>query len=198
MNTKELEKLKRDKACRAAQSGNSDEGGQGLQRALFLHFFFREWRVPCQLRHWVGELYPIWVKESGAQSLQSETFAQGNHSTGLLRSVWYQSISIKYQDSIYSIHLTDSICQKIGLARPKIGSELWEVIHQVAFACFRYAHGHIMHGNHDDHAVGTCVSGGSKTLSSEVQSATQTETTPPKISKTKQFKCFSFARPQAI
>ena len=48
------------------------------------------------------------------------------------------------------------------------------------------------------HAVGTWVSGGCKTLSSEVQPATQTETAPPKISKTKQFKCFSFARPQAI
>lgn len=31
MNTKELEKPKRDKTCRAARSRNSDEGGQGLQ-----------------------------------------------------------------------------------------------------------------------------------------------------------------------
>ena len=114
MNTKELEKPKRDKTCRAARSRNSDEGGQGLQSG----------RIGC-----AGSIIAfLFSGMEGAMSVE----AQGNDSTGLLRSVWYQSISNKRQDSIYSIHLIDSICQKIGLARPKIGSELWEVIHQVA------------------------------------------------------------------
>ena len=52
-----------------------------------------------------------------------------------------------------------------------------------------YEHGHVIHGNHDNNAVGTWALGSCKTLSEEVQSATQTETAPSKIFKTKQFNC---------